>query len=214
VEVLEGLPEAKEGRLHGPIHAAQVLGQLRASEARLRLGDAGIRGKDVDLRAQAALALGKIGDPEDVPKLLAACEDEASPVRAQAANALGMIGDVSSIPVLQELMLDQDWWVRLNASQALANMGIVGERALAEVLEGPDRFARQRAAATLEVRGVTRRIVGELAAQDKRGERARRMVRALINTGATKYLKGLARTMPEGENRRALRMMLAEDIEP
>jgi HEAT repeat protein len=214
VEVLESSRGANEGPLHGPIQAARVLGQLRASEARPALGEAALRGKDVNLRAQATLALGKVGDPEDVPKLLESCEDEAWPVRAQAANALGMIGDISTIPMLQKLMTDQEWWVRLNASRALANMGLVGERALIEVLEGPDRFARQRAAATLEAQGVTRQMVEELAARDKRGERAQRVVRALIHAGVTKHLERLARTMPDGENRRALRTMLAEAGEP
>lgn len=210
VEVLEGPHGAGEGGLHGPVQAARVLGHLRASEAREVLGGAALGGEDVDLRAQATLALGKIGDPEDVPKLLAACQDKAWPVRSQAANALGMIGDVSTIPTLQRLMTDQEWWVRLNASQALANMSLAGERALVEVLEGQDRFARQRAAAILEARGVTRRMVGELAAPDKRGERARTMCRALIRAGTTEHLKRLARTMPDGESRGALKAMLAE----
>jgi HEAT repeat protein len=213
VEVLEGWRKAREGWLHGPIQAAQVLGQLRASESRPVLGDAALRGRNVDLRAQATLALGKIGDPEDIPKLLRATGDEEWPVRAQAANALGMIGDVSTVPTLQRLMTDHEWWVRLNAAQALANMGLAGESALVEVLEGPDHFARRRAAATLEARGVTRRMVGELAAPDKRGERARRTVRALIHAGATKHLERLARTMPNSESRRALQAMLAEAIE-
>ncbi len=87
-----------------PIMAAEVLGNLRAAEARpalrwvIRHG-----GENVDLKAQAALALGKIGNPEDVPTLLALCEDEEWPVRAQAANSLGMIGEVSAIPTLQRL---------------------------------------------------------------------------------------------------------------
>jgi HEAT repeat protein len=209
VKVLEGARGSREGQLHGPVQAARVLGQLRAPEARLALGYAALLGRDVDLKAQATLALGKVGDPADVPKLLVAAEDEAWPVRAQAANALGMIGDVSTIPALQKMMTDSEWWVRFNASRALANMGPVGERALIEVLEGADRFARQRAAATLETQGVIGRMVGELTAPDKRGERARRAVRALIRAGTTKHLKRLAQTMPEGENRHALQAMLA-----
>jgi HEAT repeat protein len=179
----------------------------------LALGYAALLGRDVDLKAQAVLALGKIGDPADVHKLLAAAEDEAWPVRAQAANALGMVGDVSTIPVLRKMMTDPQWWVRLNASQALANMGPVGEGALVEALEGPDRRTRHRAAATLETRGVIGRLVADLSVPDKRGERALRAVRALIHAGTTKYLKRLARTTPEGENRRALLTMLAETDE-
>ena len=208
------LDTLKYGEPQARVLAARILGNLRAAEALPALREAMLDGSLTDLRTQATLALGKIGDPDDVRELLVATEDEEWPVRAQAANALRMIGDVATIPTLQRLMTDQEWWVRLNASRALANMGSAGERALVEVLEGPDRFARQRAAATLEAQGVTRGMVGELDSSDDKGERARRMVRALIHAGATKHLERLARTMPDGENRRILQAILVEAVEP
>ena len=188
--------------------AARILGYLRAAEARPALKSAMLEGQLTDLRAQATLSLGKIGNPEDVPALQEAVRDGEWPVRAQAANALEMIGDVSTIPALQELTVDREWWVRLNASRALANIGPEGERALARVLEGADRYARDRAVATLEERGVTRRAVGELAQPGERGEGARAMIGAMIRAGATKYLTRLARTMPESPERRTLSEML------
>ncbi len=188
--------------------AARILGYLRAAEARPALKRAMLEGELTDLRAQATLSLGKIGNPEDVPALQEAVGDEEWPVRAQAANALEMIGDVSTIPALQELTVDREWWVRLNASRALANIGPEGERALARVLEGADRYARDRAVATLEERGVTRRVVGELAEPGEKGRAAKAMVGAMIRAGATKYLTRLARTMPEGPGRRTLSEML------
>ena len=190
--------------------AAQVLGNLRAAQARPALRWAVLHGEDVNLRAQATLALGKIGNTEDVPTLRALCEDEEWPVRAQAASSLGMIGEISSIPTLQKLMSDWEWWVRLNAARALANMGSAGEHALVEVLEGPDRYARDQAAATLEARRATRRLVGELAAPDEQGQHARRTIRAVIQAGATRHLRRLTQTMPDGENRRILQGMLEE----
>ena len=105
-----------------------------------------------------------------MPALQKATEDEDWPVRAQTANALGMIGDLSTIPTLQKLTVGKEWWVRLNASRALANIGPAGERALtAEILEGDDHFARERAAATLEERGIVRRAVDELEAPGEGG---------------------------------------------
>lgn len=101
------------------------------------------------------------------------------------------------IPTLQKLTIDREWWVRLNASRALANMGPAGERALARVLEGEDRFARDRAAATLEERGITQRAVGELSTPGENGESARAMIRAMVRAGAARYLARLARTLPE-----------------
>ena len=57
-------------------------------------------GSLADIRAQATLALGKIGDPEDIP-------DEFWPVRAQVASSLGMIGELSTIPTLQRLTVQR-----------------------------------------------------------------------------------------------------------
>ena len=197
-------------QVQGPVMAVRVLGHLRASEAREVLRAAASAGREEDLRAQATLALGKIGDPEDVPTLLESARDESWPVRAQAANALGMIGEVSTAPTLKELAADREWWVRLNATKALANMGPEGEKVLLELLRGDDRYTRDRAAATLEARGVTRRMVRGLAAPGRRGERARTIIGAVIRAGAVRYLHGLAETLPESEERDILRRMLLE----
>ena len=197
--------------LHGPIMAAQVLGNLRAAEARGVLKQAARKGAETDVRAQATLALGKIGDPEDVPTLLACSRDEAWPVRAQAANALGMIGEVASIPTLKQMSTDEAWWVRRNACFALANMGPEGEAALLELIRGEDRYARDRATATMEARGFTRRAVRNLSKPGRRGEKARDTVSALVKVGATRYLKDLSETLPDGDNREILCGMLEEN---
>jgi len=207
VEALEnGDPPAR-------VLAARVLGNLRAFETRPFLCEAMRDDSLDDLRAQAALALGRIGDPNDVPALLEAAADRSWSVRAQVANALGTIGKTSTIPTLQKLTLDQEWWVRLNASRALANMGPAGERALAGLLESEDRYARERAAATLEERGITLRVVRELATPGEKGESARLMIRAMVRAGAVRYLERLARTFPDEDVREALRgtMMEARD---
>ncbi len=191
--------------------AAQVLGNLRASDARPALGSTVLHAWNEDVKAQATLALGKIGDPADIPLLLESAQSPWWPVRAQAANALGLIGEVSTIPMLKGLATDTEWWVRLNAANALANMGPEGEKALLEILQGEDHRVREHAASTLETRGVTRRMVRQLAKGGKRGERARTIVDAVIRSGATKYLRDLAETLPEGEERRILHEMLRAD---
>jgi HEAT repeat protein len=212
VEPLVELLGTEERRAQ--VLAARILGNLRVAEARPALREAIRRRWNTDLRAQATLALGKIGNPEDVPAILEASEDRSWPVRAQAANALEIIGDTSTIPALERLALDGEWWVRLNASRALVNMGPEGERTLARILEGPDRFARDRAAATLEERGVIRRVVGELADPGERGEAAQAMIRAMVRAGATRYLHRLAKTSPDEGEREALRALMAETVEP
>lgn len=196
--------------LNGPVMAAQVLGNLRASEARGVLKQASRSGSGTDVRAQSTLALGKIGDPDDVPTLLACSRDEAWPVRAQAANALGMIGEVSALARLKEMGSDEAWWVRRNACFALANMGPNGETALIELLHSDDRYARDRAAATMEARGFTRRAIRNLSKPGKRGAKARDAVVTLVKIGAVRYLKDLAETLPDGDNRNILRKMLED----
>lgn len=197
----------RSGEERASAMAARILGNLRAREAAPALLQAARDGEGVDLRAQAVLALGRIGDPEYVPTLLAAARDQEWPVRAQAANALRMIGDVSAIPQLERMVSDREWWVRVNAARALASLGPAGEKALVRVLEGEDRFARDRAAAALESRGVTERIVRDLTRSDERGREARRVVRAMVAAGATRRLRRLLDDLP-GDGRRELESML------
>ncbi|WP_273847232.1 HEAT repeat domain-containing protein [Rubrobacter calidifluminis] len=200
----------RSGEERASAMAARILGNLRAREATPALLQAARDGEGVDLRAQAVLALGRIGDPEYVPLLLAAARDQEWPVRAQAANALRMIGDVSAIPQLERMVSDREWWVRVNAARALAGLGPAGERALVRVLEGRDRFARDRAAAALESRGVTERIVQDLTRSDERGREARRVIQAMITAGATRRLHRLIDDLP-GDGRRELESMLRRD---
>jgi len=194
----------------GRLLAVRVLGNLRALEAGPALREAMRDGESPDLRAQAALALGKIGNPDDLPALVESASDEAWPVRALAASALGMIGEASTIPTLRELTVDREWWVRLNASRALANIGPAGEKALASLLDEGDRYTRDRAAATLEERGITRRAIGELDAVGEKGESARAMIRAMVRAGAVRYLERLARTSPDSGVREALERTMRE----
>ncbi|HEX6711546.1 MAG TPA: HEAT repeat domain-containing protein [Rubrobacter sp.] len=207
----EPLVEALEtGDPRAQVLAARILGNLRAAKAGPSLCQTMLGDSLTDVRAQAALALGRIGNPEDVPSLQEAAGDEDWPVRAQVANALGMIGDLSTVPTLQKLSVDREWWVRLNASRSLANIGPAGERALAEVLEGDDHFARDRAAATLEERGIVRRAVEELQAPGEKGAGARAMISAMVRAGAVRYLERLARTMPDEDVRAALTRTMEE----
>jgi HEAT repeat protein len=145
----ELLSSEQQADRRGQALAARILGNLRVAEAREGLGAVLGRRWNADLRAQATLALGKIGHPGDVPTLMAATRDGSWPVRVQAATALGLVGDVSTVPVLRRLVGDDQWWVRVSAAQALANMGGAGEAALTELLRGADQPARRHAASAL-----------------------------------------------------------------
>ena len=210
VKLLEESADPERGdHTYGAILASQVLGGLRAYEAREAISLAASEGATTNIRAQATRALGRIGDPDDVPLLMGNARDEEWPVRTQAANSLGLIGDRGSIPVLQGMISDRAWWVRVAAGRALVNMGAAGEDALIELLDSESRFARWRAAAALESRGVTRRLVRELPREDYRGDRAQRAVSAIAASGATRYLRDLADELTEDEQA-ALREILTD----
>ncbi|MFN2302811.1 MAG: HEAT repeat domain-containing protein [Anaerolineales bacterium] len=89
--------------------------------------------KDVDwrIRATAARALGKIGDPKAVQLLISALMDKRDIVpRIEAANALGQIGDILAVEVLIGTLDEQGRVGRLRKAAAVA-LGCIGdERAI------------------------------------------------------------------------------------
>lgn len=196
----------------GAAMAAEVLGNLRNRKARPALGSTLLHARNAEVRAKATLALGKIGDPDDVPFLLKSAACDSWPVRVQAANSLGLVGESSTIPVLKKLAADPEWWVRLNACKALVNMGPSGEKALLQVLKSGDRDAREHAAAVLEDHGVTLRAVRNLAKSGGKSEKAKALIRAVIRSGSTRYLRGLVETLPDGAERQSLEGLLEENV--
>jgi HEAT repeat protein len=75
------------------------------------------------IRAQAARALGEIGEPETVQPLLGALDDESGLVRCSAARALGAIGDDRAAEPLITALQDRDGAVRREAVRALGRIG-------------------------------------------------------------------------------------------
>ena len=73
------------------------------------------------VRVQAALVLGKLGDPTAVPSLIKALADQNSTVRGIAASALGQLGDGSASDPLRDLVKrENEGFVRTQATKALA----------------------------------------------------------------------------------------------
>jgi len=146
--------------------AARILGEVRDPRATGALLDAARLSADVDARAQAVAALGKIGGADAVRTLLSALRDPAWEVRAQAAKGLGRLGDQTAAPALQRAMPDPSWWVRVNCGEALAQLGEPGRLALREVAGGDDRYAAEQARAVLtRLATVAARTAGEAAAR-------------------------------------------------
>ncbi|MCK4689033.1 MAG: HEAT repeat domain-containing protein, partial [Candidatus Marinimicrobia bacterium] len=78
-----------------------------------------------DVRANAAVALGNIGDANAVGPLIKALEDKAGAVnvRVGAAGALGAIGDAKAVEPLITALNDKDIAVRNKAEKALVKIG-------------------------------------------------------------------------------------------
>jgi cyclophilin family peptidyl-prolyl cis-trans isomerase/HEAT repeat protein len=89
-----------------------------------------------EVRARAALALGRIADRRDAASLSALLEDRAPRVRSAAAFALGLLGDDSSREALGRLAAgdDPDPRVRARAAEALIRIGGSGAGELLEPL--------------------------------------------------------------------------------
>ena len=79
-----------------------------------------VEDQSLDVRLQAAVALGRLGDPAAVPALLVALTDGSSLVRREAAQSLAYLGATTTIPTLEALAdTDPDESVRAAASDSL-----------------------------------------------------------------------------------------------
>lgn len=99
------------------------------------------------IRARAALAIGRIGRPEDVPVLAALLRDEEVGVRRAAVFALGEIADSTSAdPIAAHLTggEEPDETTRALAADALGKLGRGGV-ASGVALEDPAAVVRERA---------------------------------------------------------------------
>jgi HEAT repeat protein len=76
-----------------------------------------------EFRMVAASALGRIGDPQALPALVAVLTDSNVRVRTRAVRACGRIGDPRCVPALHDRLDDPDRAVRQAAVTALGSIG-------------------------------------------------------------------------------------------
>jgi HEAT repeat protein len=113
-----------------------------------------LRSRSPERRYDAAVALGRTGDPAAVPALEEALSDPDPGVRWMVLEALGAIGS-PALPVLTRLLESDDIDLRWGAAVALGDIGdpaAVGPLAL--TLEDKDRYVRTRAALALAAFGA------------------------------------------------------------
>jgi len=84
-------------------------------------------GNNYKVRVQAALVLGKLGDPRAVQPLIKALGDQNRTVRGIAAQALGQLGDSAAVDPLRNLLRhESDSFVRGQAEKAVAALASGG----------------------------------------------------------------------------------------
>ncbi len=136
------------------VAVVRVLGEIRDPRATPALVGILLKDENLNLRAQAALALGKLSGEAAESALLVAIRDEHWEVRSQAAKALGRLGNPSLAPAIAAAMPDSSWWVRLNSAESLARLGEQGRDQLAQLTGHADPYVREQAAAMLEIYGL------------------------------------------------------------
>lgn len=124
-------------------------GDQRAVEAFIR---ALLEDKSWEVRSKVAEGLAKLGDPDAIPHLLAALNDDEDMVRGHAATSLGVLGGVEMFETLLNILNDknEDGYTRSCAAKGLAAIG--DQRAiepLLQALQEEDAFMLYGAAEAL-----------------------------------------------------------------
>jgi HEAT repeat protein/cyclophilin family peptidyl-prolyl cis-trans isomerase len=114
----------------GPAAAPAAAGPAPASASGPDLAVL-LRDPDANVRARAALAVGRVRMTAGTPLLTAALDDEAAGVRAMAAFALGLVDDADALGPLQRVLTDPALEVRTRAVEAL---GLIGDAAAAPAI--------------------------------------------------------------------------------
>jgi HEAT repeat protein len=87
------------------------------------LNDVAPSGRDVELDASLARALGVAHDPRGAPALAALLRSDSVEVRISAARALGRVGEPTCLSALIEALGSEAWPVRAQAAKSLGALG-------------------------------------------------------------------------------------------
>ena len=80
-------------------------------------------GREVELDASLARALGVAHDPRGAPALAALLQNDSVEVRISAARALGRVGEPACLPALIGALDSEAWPVRAQAAKSLGTLG-------------------------------------------------------------------------------------------
>ncbi|MDA2923644.1 HEAT repeat domain-containing protein [Acidobacteria bacterium AH-259-L09] len=191
--------------------AARILGGLKTQRATLTLLNT-LSDHSPKVRAEAALALGRLGTHEGVsPLSRMLLEDPVPLVRDAAAQALGNIADDRALTALREGLADLDYDARRSATLALERMGERATPFFIEALRGESKAAAVEAASALERMGMVAVWIEDLA-----GEKSQPAFELLTCIAKTGVVETLARSLthPKLSVRTRLCRILSEGASP
>jgi HEAT repeat protein len=118
-------PERIIERLGEPWAVETILATLENSPTAVPTVLAGIApsGREVELDASLARALGLAHDPRGAPALAALLHSDSVEVRISAARSLGRVGEPACLPALIEALDSEAWPVRAQAAKSLGALG-------------------------------------------------------------------------------------------
>jgi HEAT repeat protein len=118
-------PERIIERLGAPWAVETILITLEQGPSVVPNALAGVApsGREVELHASLARALGVAHDPRGAPALAALLHSDSVEVRISAARALGRVGEPACLPALIEALDSEAWPVRAQAAKSLGTLG-------------------------------------------------------------------------------------------
>jgi len=139
-----------------------------------------------DVRAKAAMGLGRIRFSDAAEKLEESLLDRYWVVRLHAARALGLIREQRSEPALVAKLGDSNWQVRRAVSESLSMLGGTAFAALLRVfIDSEDRYAKDQALEELAGSGVAAALLSMLPRSGQRHLVLMEVARTADNGGAS-----------------------------
>jgi hypothetical protein len=141
------------------------------------------------VRASAVKALGVWANPDDVPALIVALDDQDRGVRRAAIHALGQIKDARAAKGVARQLADRDVGVHNDAVRALRQIGSIAEAEVLKYVKSPDLRTRERACQVLQTIGTqdsVRELTKAASANSQVGRSAQAALKAIAARERTK----------------------------
>jgi len=167
---------------------------LQFALARLSHPDPEVRG-----RALKILARGGRNFLHDGEIFLPLINDNVWFVRLQAAKTIGKLRCGKYVEMLKKLALDERWQVRDAATISLLEEGEASLDAILELLESPDRYARESISEEIQRTGFVLNLIDYLGSDDfiKKGK-AKRILASMHGVGFSTPLREAAESGTSG----------------